>query len=260
MRRLIVSLGLALTLIITFVSLAFASSQESFYSLPDDGTLGCERSTYLETHNRSEGIVYDSQTYFDVGQWKVGGYTIMRAGLFFDTSSIPDDATIDCVELFLYGYGDHSNIDFEIRVVSGESLSRPMSTSNYHDLSGETSVLGSMHTSEWTILGYNTIEIDSTAVNKAGVTKLALRSQRDIDSVIPSELEYVEFYMSEQKGVDKDPMLVVAYSNSHHREIATAPGGQVDGKIIIVIAGVLVVILVAFAIFRIQRRRSLERR
>lgn len=248
-------LVVVLGLLLFFSASVLASSSDTFYSVYD-GSLGCERPSYLEARNSSIGYVYDSQTYFDVGQWEVASYTVMRAGLFFNTSSIPEDAVIKKVDLLLYGFGDHSDTDFDICAVPGDSLSNPMKPSNYHDLLRETEVLGSLHTSEWIVLGYNTIEIETSVVNKEGITGLALRSSQDMNSIAPSGLEYVEFCMSEQEGVDKDPMLVVTYS-TRRQTMASSSGG----KFIAIIAGILAVgLIAAFAAYRIRKQRLVERR
>lgn len=224
-----------------------APLQHTFNSTSSDGSLGCEKTDYAQAHGYASGIVYDSQRYFDVGQWKVGGsYAIMRAGLFFDTSTIPDNALITEATLLIYGFGDHSDVDFEICIVSGDDLDDPMVSADYHDLLDATTIMGSMNTQDWTTQGYNNITIDPSwldEINKTGTTKFALRSDRDINSIAPTGVEYVEFYMSEQEGTDKDPKLVVTYDTAPAAAGSNLPWiiGVVAAAV--VVAGILVVML-----------------
>jgi len=63
--------------------------------------------------------------------------------------------------------------------------------------------------------GYNDIYLNSDGkswLNRTGLTKLCLRSSRDINGNTPTQSEYVTVYATEQ-GDEFQPRLVIIYSN-----------------------------------------------
>ena len=143
-------------------------------------------------------------------------YQVDRGFVFFDTSPIPDGATITSVSLGLYGQADSSATDFDITITNGQptSPSDPLvgTDFNKNNYSGSG---GTFNTAGFTTSGYNTITLNSTGqgwINKTGTTKLCLRSSRDISSTTPTGNEYVSVYASEQTGTSQDPQLTVTYT------------------------------------------------
>jgi hypothetical protein len=61
--------------------------------------------------------------------------------------------------------------------------------------------------------GYNAIILSNLSwINKTGITKLCLRSDRDINGIAPTGNEYVNVYANE-KGSGYQPKLVINYRN-----------------------------------------------
>ncbi len=157
----------------------------------------------------------DGQTFF-VGQTLTGGdnYRIYRAGLFFDTSALPDGAIILSAVLSLYGNGDFSSTDFDITVVSGADLDDPMVVEDYGDLLDDIISMGTFDTTPgFSTSAYNDIVLNAiglAAISKTGTTKFALRSSIDIGDTPPTIDEFVSIWANE-KGSGFQPKLVITY-------------------------------------------------
>lgn len=141
---------------------------------------------YLTAHDGFAAHVVDTATSFAVGQQHASGwYLIYRAGLFFDTSSIPEaydiiSATLSFRTKTAYGSG------YDFVVVNGDDLSEPLQPAHYHDLLDDIVSLGSR-----SLLGSNTVHhinlntLGLAQINKSGLTKLAIRTNEDIDTSPP---------------------------------------------------------------------------
>ncbi len=124
-----------------------------------------------------------------------GTYQVNRGGLFFDTSTIPSDAAIISAYLSLYCYSDNSTTDFNVTVVSGSALNNIRLVADYGGLLAATASGGTISSSAITLSAYNTLTLNATGlgfITKAGTTKLALRSSRDIAVTTPTNAERVE--------------------------------------------------------------------
>jgi len=223
---LLIALVLMLFAGMPFVHQAAASpDQATFYSTVYDGCLESPRGPdYSNVHgNSTAGNLWDNVIWLGVGQKKVpqpygpAHFWIQRSALFFDTSSLPDDATISSAVLSLYGEGHNSFVDFEITVVDGLGLNEPLQTWDYGYLGSQNVSGGSFNTAGFTIFGYNDIPLNETGlgwISKTGITKFGLRSSRDIAATAPTapwEDEYVVVCASE-KGEGYQPRLVVTYT------------------------------------------------
>jgi len=189
---------------------------ETFYATASDGHVFGYGSNYFTIHDLpSVDWLLDTATVLVVGElfWNSYHY-IFRSGLYFDTSSLPDDAVITDATLSLYGAFNPSNTDFDIVVVRGAELNDPLSLNDYGDLLDETESRGSINAIGFSIDGYNDITLNQLGLNeidKAGTTKFGLRSSMDIDIIPPAGAEYVQIY-SNEKGSGYQPKLTVTYS------------------------------------------------
>jgi uncharacterized protein YgfB (UPF0149 family) len=186
------------------------------YGLDDD---------YVTVQFAAEGILDDSSVNFSVGQYGFGywagdpphliqKFDIYRAGLFFDTSSIPEGATIINATLSLVLKDDLSTTNFDIVIQDESQSNKPFLPEDY-SYDGFSGDGGSINTATFGAVG-STINIsltDLTYIAKGGTTKLMLRSQEDIDESQPPTNEYVEFY-SFEKGTTYIPKLIVNYSSN----------------------------------------------
>jgi len=187
------------------------------YSISSDGYIYNSGSNYNTVQTASSGTVSSSGTYITIGQNKVANFPptfyIYRGFVFFNTSALPSNAYLDNATLSIYKKDDYSTTDFDITIQNGQPTypHNPMQTGDYfrNYYSGNGGTLG---TSRFTS-GYNAITMsDLNWINKTGITKLCLRSSRDISGTTPTGNEYVNVYSNEFLGMNP-PRLVINYRN-----------------------------------------------
>ena len=204
-----------------------------YVTIPDDPTLELNTSPggMLEVFSStSDGMVYKSDAVYNTAWTAASGilsggataiigqnqaYSIYRSYFYFDTSSIPESSTITAAELKLAGQTDQSSQDFYITIQSGQPShpEDPLVAGDY-DKSFYSGDGGSLTTAGLVISGYNTISLNTTGlswIDKGGVTKLCVRSDRDIAGTTPTTTEHVTVYTSDQGGTTYDPKLIVYY-------------------------------------------------
>lgn len=181
-----------------------------------DGYLYNSASTYASAHNALTGTVYNSYNYIVGGQILYGNYGVDRSCLFFDTSVVPDGATIENATLSLYVIFDESDTDFNVTIQSSTNYPHlPIQSSDFY-FNWYSGNGGSRNTSEIAGAGYWNITLSSTGesyVNDEGYTRLMLRSSNDIANTAPTGNEYVTFN-SRDAGEAYAPKLYVTYTVS----------------------------------------------
>lgn len=192
-----------------------------YYSSTSDGRIYATNVVYNTAWTAATGTVDSANLY--VGQ--ATGFYVFRGFLFFDTSSIPDSATITSATLSLYGATDFSATNFDVVVTNGQPTypHDPMAIGDY-DKTNYSGSGGSFNTGTFTTTGYNNITLNATGISwisKTGTTKLTLRSSLDIAGTSPAGDEYVVFYPAETAGTSQDPVLVVTYTPADYAVSAT---------------------------------------
>jgi hypothetical protein len=188
----------------------------TFNTTSSDGYTQNTSGSYATTYDAVEGTVSSSAIDLYIGQaFNPPLYTVYRGFVFFDTSAIPDGASITSASLSLYGDVDASDQDFFLVIQNGQPTNPhdPLAPYDYYhgNYSGNG---GSFNTSGFSISGYNNITLNATGrswINKTGMTKLCLRSNRDIFNVPPTMNEFIRIYANE-KGNGFIPRLLVVYS------------------------------------------------
>jgi len=143
-----------------------------------------------------------------------GTYTIYRAALFFDTSTVPTNATINSASINLFVPVDHAmSAGWYLRVKQHTNNTEPLIPSDYYlyKYSGNG---GQLYLSGYVSVGWVQIPLNSTGIswiNKGGLTKLCLMSADDDDAFAPSGLQSLMFYSSEA-GYSYAPFLTIDYS------------------------------------------------
>jgi len=167
---------------------------------------------YLLAHDGTRAGAYDTGSFWSVGQHEAAGmFFISRAGLFFDTSEIPDDATIIEATLTYSVYRKYG-WDYDIVIVSGDALPEPLQQHHFHDLLDDTESMGSAPAADWWTLQHIPLnELGLTHINKTGLTKLALRTNEDIAVIPPTLWEHQRAHAAE---TTLKPYLTVTYQKA----------------------------------------------
>lgn len=154
--------------------------------------------------------------------WMIG-----RNHLHFDTSSLPDGATIVSARLRLYGHAvyvksGHSSSSVVVLLESHTPAGSPLTESpdTYtlsNDNCGSTELAARKTHAAWVDNGYNDFDLNTAGkaiINKTGTTRFCLRQACDVDNSPPAvgAAHAFYFYPSEESGTSKDPILEVTYS------------------------------------------------
>jgi len=181
----------------------------------NDGYLYQSDLNYSTAWSASEGIVSSDDKYLSIGQTGINtslDYYIYRGFLFFDTSELPANAIIKNATLSLYKKDDYSATDFTITVQNGQPTypHDPLEKEDY-DQKYYSGNGGGLNTTNFTNGRNNLTLTNFSWITIGDLTKLCLRSSRDINGNTPTGNEYVTVYASEQEGCQ--PMLVIIFSN-----------------------------------------------
>lgn len=192
---------------------------QSFTAQHEQGHIRSANADYATA--RTGGTIIKQSTGLDnffVGQSLSAGTYYVWEGLFeFDTSTLPDDATITAATLYLTIQADSTTTDFDIEVrvkdwgvsldngdwVSGADLSAlPLAASlSTAGLSGEFGIAFS----------------DTSQIAKTGRTKLQLSSSRHRVGNTPSGDEYLSLWTT-TKNAGTEPRLSVTYTSASKTE------------------------------------------
>ena len=205
------------------------ATTSTYNTSASDGYIYKSDATYATAHDAvtADGVLYTGSTIMTIGQ--NASYQINRIFLYFDTSAIPDDATIISAKIRLKTAtnGDqNADTDFNIvvrRNTAGTYPGDPMVTTdfNYTFYTGDG---GSINTADMGAQGtLNYIHLNATGlswINKTGYTKLALISSRDINSITPTGNEYF-VVTAQESGTTGIPQLTVVYAVETYPSVTT---------------------------------------
>jgi len=146
-------------------------------------------------------------------------YQIDRLFVYFDTSGIPNDAIITAATLhFINGlYSDTPATNFNIIIRGASSASNPLVLGDYDLTHYNGDDLGELdNTTPITEDDYShfTLNVNGLAyINKGGITKFVLLSEKDIDNLPPTEQGLTETEKVQYEGrVDQNEVrLTVTY-------------------------------------------------
>jgi len=193
---------------------------KSYLSDEHDGHLTNTGSGYstIRTAESCNEDVHDDENYIRIGQWESLGmfFKIHRGFIFFDTSNLSPDAEIVSASIkFNLNTDDSNSPAWDIVIQNGQPNypNKPIIQSdyNYTYYSGDG---GSFNTSN--LPGVNedfTIELSEDGIswiNKGGITKLCIRSSRDIDGTEATGEEDVSIHSREESD-ERAPTLTVNY-------------------------------------------------
>jgi len=168
---------------------------------------------------RSEPVAnIDDDSVWAVGQWYDGWYQAIRAPLIFTTSTIPSGATIEyAVFSFSYSYDQSITDDFDIIIQNGQPTypSHPPVREDYNLLyySGDGGSINTLNLPKPALIELNATGKTWIQKGAGALTKLMLRSSRDIGAVPPTGREYVMWTASPKLIVRITVTKIVAVTN-----------------------------------------------
>lgn len=183
----------------------------------DGSALSAPNSVWATVRGASaSNTASSSGTTLAIEAYKSGSvYYIDRTFLLFDTSSIPNSATITAATLALYKNATAiSNDDSSSAclVSSSPATNTDIITDDY-DQVGTTRFANDVTYASMSINNWFTFTLNATglaAISKTGVTKFAVRDKRDLDNTAPTGINSI-ICNSADAGSNK-PTLTVTYS------------------------------------------------
>ena len=192
----------------------------TYYSEAADGHIRGLSTSYATARSTSTDTDIAS-TANTVGQTLAGGtnYIIFRGFLSFDTSAIPDDATIDSATLGVCADADNSTTDFNVQVYRYawvETLDGNREANYDGAYGGSATLEGTLRNTAdgWSSGTFYTLAVDTAGINKTGDTKYALVSSRDVGNNTPTGSESVNWRSGDYAGTTSDPYLEVTYTEA----------------------------------------------
>jgi hypothetical protein len=190
----------------------------SINSLPNDGYISNSNTNYNTAWNASIGTVDSFASYLSIGQKKAGypiaTYSVYRGFVLFNTSALPSNAFLDNAILSLYTSNDYSATDFLLTIQNGQPTypHNPLQAQDYakSHYSGNG---GSANTANFVNRCNNITLTNLSWINTEGITKLCLRSSRDINGTVPSGNEYINIYSANTPTAEYIPKLIITYRN-----------------------------------------------
>lgn len=147
--------------------------------------------------------------------------TLGRGILCFDTSAIPDNATIDSATLSLYGSSKTNGLDkTDLHIVSATPASTSSLATTDYSQTGTTS-FGEVAYDDFSSGAYNDISLNASGlanISKTGITKFGVRLEWDVNGSFTgtnqaagAQTRFV-FSSADESGTSQDPKLVVNYT------------------------------------------------
>lgn len=223
--------------------MAMLCSTETFYPDKDPETTtvdGYIRYQAAGTWAAAQGALAGldagpSTSVFEIAQIKSGAapnwIEFVRAAFLFDTSSIPDDDSVDTARLSLFG-GAVGTDQFlqNIRVVTSSPASNTDLVADDYDQFGSASLANEIDIFNGFFNGaYNHFDFNAAGkavISKTAITKLGTRCSGDADNVeptyTPNWVSMARCYFRDQGEPAKDPKLAVTHSTG-----AAAAGSSV---------------------------------
>ncbi len=205
------------------------------FGVQNDARLEVSDSVYATAHNAVTGVVVDGDFPASIGQTFFAGfvYQVNRSYVIFDTSALPTNTVITTAYIDLYGVSNNAvSSNFNIYICSGQPTypHNPPTGSDYAFANYQNDAGSGFPVTaySWVAGQYNELTLSNTGwITKGGLTKLALRSSRDISSTPPTGDEYVAFWQVEHGGATAPFIRVVGTIPIGVPVITTTPASGV---------------------------------
>ena len=171
----------------------------------------------------------ENDTLSMVGQSRYGDYGIYRSYLYFDTRNIQIGANIKAASLVLYGANTNLSAPFNIVVQSGQPSrpTYPTLVAGDFDRTFYSGNYGQLADTSFVENGENIIDLSVAFIEDqlmvSSITKICLRSSRDINGDVPSIMdpgENISFFSPREPDTTKIPRLEITFAGGR---VAEAP-------------------------------------
>lgn len=212
------------------------TTTQTFYSTAGDGSIYKSGASWDAAHDATSGSgVSAGFTYILTGPSKsTTNYFIYRSFLPFDTSSIPDDATVTSASLNVFPQSitnnDNDGDDFITVVQTSQANTSNLSIGDFDqagDINNPVEGINASERKDMTGIAtakYLTLNLNFTGlgwISKTDVTKLGLREGHDVknsaftsSSTTTSQFSRISFSSSEYPGTTQDPYLTITYTQT----------------------------------------------
>lgn len=187
-----------------------------------DGNLGITANTNHATAASGVGVYLASETTFHtIGDaFFSPNYYLYEVFLGFDTSALPDDATIDDAVLAIYGKAMTAASAWT-QETGAYDYGASITTADWQDTT-ELSALTTLATRSstgWSNAGYNDFTNTGAGlksiVSKTGLTKIAIWPERIRTGVAPANGQFAEFWsVGEDQSGERRPRLTITYTEA----------------------------------------------
>jgi hypothetical protein len=231
---------------------------DSYFSGSGDGQIYLTDSSFALVRDGTTGTsASPSATAGVAGVYKpAGNWYIYRVFFPFDTSDLPDSATILTASLTYWtnniAYQDNDAEAYLGLVQTSQASNITLSTDDY-DAVGFSEGATSIALDDLAVNNYNTMSLSGTGlgwINKTGFTNLGLLEGHDINNVALSGNydNEVEVEMSEYASTDHDPYLTITWEEGSPpveetptaTSTATLPGQPLGFIIPIIFLGLII--------------------
>jgi len=188
-----------------------------------DGELYAGGAGWDTQHDATSGTEDDDSTTASVYAEAAGSYWLARLALPFDTSALPDDATITGATLYVYPTTKWDvDTNGAVRVVQNTTASATsLNADDYDQIGSINDPAAGATDSDITGIStgsYLSIPLNATGlswISKTGVTKLGLRESHDAtDSAPASGLNGIRISTADETGTAQDPKLEITYTTA----------------------------------------------
>ena len=230
MTRKSIVLFLASFFLVTLLLVNVKATTSIFYPHYSDGYIYHFGSVWNTVHSANSGTeAYSSTTYAKVGTTDY--FKIYRGFFVFDTSSLPDDATITSASLRIWvtTCGEYPSGHSIYLVPTTQASASSLVVADYSRIG--TVQLSTSHT----IVSISTGEEifvfeDLSYINKIGSTKIGLRDNDDLFGTTPSENQETKVWYNTYEQSDSKPYLNVTWTDTTPPTIGTVQVQPTSGS------------------------------
>ena len=187
------------------------TSTYKVYGSPSDAKIAANNAVWATVRGAATGTLYQDSDSLRASARLGAVYYIHRSFLFFDTAFLPDDATITAVVMTIYRTGASAPGTVDYHAVSS-TASVPVVAADYNN-QGATSY-GSVAVDAQTSYNITFNATGRAAINKTGITKIALIDEDDLDNNTPTVNLYRDIGSSEYALLANDPYLTITFTGA----------------------------------------------